>query len=207
MAVLTLAAWPVAVSQGAERPVRFKPGATATTVKGVIRGDVDATFVLPTVEGQVLQTRLTASNRSCYFNVSAPGQQEAVHVGSVAGDEFTLSPTKAGDYRLQVYLMRSSARRNETCRYSLAIELTGKPDGASPGVSDRAMSDRCRARVAEMYAAPPRRIRLAAIRANGDGPFVDGTVDKAAEGIKRFRCLFSPDRQLKDVMAMTPDGE
>jgi hypothetical protein len=33
------------------------------------------------------------------------------------------------------------------------------------------------------------------------------TVNKGAEGNKRFRCLFTPDRQLRDVMATTPDGE
>jgi hypothetical protein len=31
-------------------------------------------------------------------------------------------------------------------------------------------------------------------------------VNKGAEGVKKFRCLYTPERQLRDVMAMTPDG-
>jgi hypothetical protein len=196
-----------APSHATERTVRFKPGATATTLKGAIKGDRDATFVLQTVDGQVLQSLLTVSNRSCYFNVFEPGQQEAAHVGSSSGNEFGRSPTKAGAYRFQIYLMRNAARRNETCRYSLSIELTGKPGGASPGVSDRQMRDSCQAKVAQMYGVTPGRIRLSTIRQDRGGPLLDGTANKRAEGIKKFRCLYTPDRTLKDVMAMTPDGE
>ncbi len=206
LAVMVLMATPINSSQAAERSVQFQRGATSTTLKGVIRGDGDATFVLQAVEGQVLQTLLTVSNRSCYFNAFEPGQQEAAHNGSMAGNEFGRSPTKAGAYRFQIYLMRSAARRNETCRYSLSIELTGRPGGASAGVSDRQMQDVCRARVREMYAVPSGRVRVARLRSSQEGPFLNGTVNKGAEGIKRFRCLFTPDRQLRDVMAMTPDG-
>jgi len=46
--------------------------------------------------------------------------------------------------------MRNAARRHETCRYSLSVDLPGKPGGASAGVSDRQMQDRCLARVREM---------------------------------------------------------
>jgi len=204
--MLSMAA-PVTPSQSAERTVRFQDGATATTLKGVVRGDVDATFVMQTLEGQVLQTLLTVSNRSCYFNVFEPGQQEAAHIGSTSGNEFGRSPTKAGAYRFQIYLMRNAARRNETCRYSLSVELTGRPGGASTGVSDRQMRDSCLARVRGMYAVASERVRMASLRSGRDGLLINGSVNKGREGIKRFRCLFTPDRQLRDVMAMTPDGE
>jgi len=207
-AALLAFGWPATSSQAAERAVRFAPGATATVLKGAIRGDGDATYVLQTIDGQVLQALLTTSNRSCYFNVYEPGQQlEAAHIGSSAGNKFGRNPTKAGAYRFQIYLMRNAARRNETCRYSLAIELTGKPGGASAGVSDRQMRDECRAKAAAMYAAPATRIRLAAIRTDRQGPLINGSVNKGAEGIKKFRCLYTPDRRLRDVMALTPDGE
>lgn len=206
-AAMVLMATPVASSQAAERSVQFQRGATSTTLKGVIRGDEDATFVLQAVEGQVLQTLLTVSNRSCYFNAFEPGQLDAAHNGSLSGNEFGRNPTKAGAYRFQIYMMRNAARRNETCRYSLSIELTGRPGGASAGVSNRQMRDSCQARVRDMYAVPSQRIRLASLRSNRDGPFINGSVNKGAEGTKRFRCLFTPDRRLRDVMAMTPDGE
>ncbi len=208
LTALSVFAWHATPSQGAERAVVFKPGATATTLKGTLRGDADATFVLTTGEGQALKTRLTASNRSCTFNVFEPGRDdEAAHIGSVAGNDFARDPAKAGTYRFQIYLMRNAARRGETCRYSLSIALAGKTGGAGAAVSDREMRDRCRARVAEMYASPSARIRLAGTRTDKDGPLINGTVDKGAEGIKAFRCLYTPERQLRDVMAMTPDGE
>lgn len=205
-AALAICANSPVLAQAQERAVRFAPGATATVLKGSIRGDRDATFTLQTVDGQVLQSLFKPSNKSCYFNVFEPGSQEAAHNGSISGNEFGRSPTKAGAYRFQIYLMRNASRRNEACRYELAIELTGKPGGASPGVSERQMRDACRAKVAGMYAVPTARIRLSAIRNGKDAPLINGTVNKGAEGVKKFRCIFSPERQLRDVMAMTPDG-
>lgn len=207
VAIALLPLWSAGASHGAERAVRFPSGATATTLNGAFGGDADATFTLRTAEGQVMQTLLSVSNRSCYFNVFEPGREEAVHIGPSAGNEFGRSPTKAGVYRFQIYLMRNAARRNESCRYRLSIELTGRPGGASAGVSDRQMRDRCQARVTAMYGVASGRVRQSALRMGNDGPFINGTVDKGAEGTKRFRCLFTPERQLRDVMAMTPDGE
>ncbi len=210
MTVLFIAAMSVTTAQaqsGAERTVRFRPGATAAEVAGSIRGDGDVTYRLRAARGQVMQVLFAPTNRSCYFNVFEPGQAEAVHNGSVSGNEFGRSPTTAGDYRFQVYLMRNAARRNETCRFRISFELTGAPGGASAGVSDRQMRDACRARVSDMYATPGRAIRMSAIRPGRAGARIDGTVNKGAEGVKQFRCLFTPERQLRDVMAMTPDGE
>jgi hypothetical protein len=200
--------WSDAVqAQGTVSNLTFPRGATATTMRGVIRGNADRTYVVQATAGQVLQVLLTPSNHACYFNAFEPGGTEAAHNGSVAGNEFGRSPTRAGPYRIQVYLMRSAARRGESCRFSLSVELTGAPGGSSAGVSDRQMQDGCRARVAQQYAVRAPQIRLARIRSAADGPFIDGTVDKRAEGVKRFRCRFDAARQLKDVMAMTPDGE
>jgi hypothetical protein len=207
LAATVLIATQISSTQADERQVQFQSGATATTLKGVIRGDADANFTLQTVEGQALQTLLTVSNRSCYFNVFEPDQQDAAHIGSISGNEFGRNPTKAGNYRFQIYLMRNAARRNETCRYSLSIELTGGLGGASAGVSDIQMRDSCQTRVRDMYAVPFGRVRMESVRSGREGPLINGTVDKGAEGIKRFRCLFTPERQLRDVMAMTPDGE
>jgi hypothetical protein len=210
--ILAAAAASVALSAGAalaqsERQVAFRAGATSTELRGTIRGGSDVTYRLRTVRGQIMQVLFTPSNRSCYFNVFEPGGAEAAHIGSSAGNEFARNPTLAGDYRVNVYLMRNAARRNETCRYRISFEVTGAPGGVSAGVSDRQMRDQCQARASAMYAVRSPGIRMAAIRAGSDGPRIDGTVDKGREGIKRFRCLFTPARELRDVMAMTPDGE
>lgn len=196
-----------ASAQSIDRQVSFAPGTTAREIRGTLRGNTDATYRLRTGSGQVLQVLFSPSNRSCYFNAFAPGQDGAVHIGSSAGNEFGQSATIAGEYRFQIYLMRNAARRNETCRYRISFEVTGAVGGVSPGTSDRMMRDQCQSRVADMYAVPPPRVRMGALRRAANGLRLDGTVDKGAEGIKKFRCLFTPARQLRDVMAMTPDGE
>lgn len=195
-----------ALAQSADRVVKFQPGATSAELSGSIRGDADVTYRLRTAPGQIMQVLFTPSNRSCYFNAFEPGKQDAAHIGSSAGNEFARSPAAAGDYRIQIYLMRNAARRNETCRYKISFEVTGAPGGVSAGVSNRQMRDQCQARVSSMYNVRSPRIRMAAIRGGSDGPRIDGSVNKGAEGVKKFRCLYTPARQLRDVMAMTPDG-
>lgn len=195
-----------ALSQPTERQVAFKPGATSSELRGVIRGDADITYRLRTVPGQVMQVLFAPSNRSCYINVFEPGRQDAAHIGSSAGNEFSRNPTRAGDYRIQVYLMRNAARRNETCRFQISFEVTGVPGGVSAGVSDRQMRDQCQSRASIMYGVRSPSIKMASIRSGSDGPRIDGSVNKGADGVKKFRCLFTPARELRDVMAMTPDG-
>ena len=209
LAIAWLGSSPAQAAEAA-RNLTFPAGAAATTARGVIRGDQGRSFVVQAAAGQALQVLFAPSNRACYFNVFEPGSAEAAHIGSVSGNEFGRSPTRAGAYRFQVYLMRSAARRGESCRFNLSVELTGAATGkagASAGVSDRQMRDICRASVARMYAVRPLQIRTGGIAVGAEGPRIDGTVDKRAEGIKRFRCRFGPGRQFLDVMAMTPDGE
>jgi hypothetical protein len=103
--------------------------------------------------------------------------------------------------------MRNAARRHETCRYSLSIELTGAPGGVSAGVSDLMMGDECKANAAPMYGVASARIALGPVKPDGKGFGIDGTVDKGAEGVKKLRCLFGPQRTFDKIRAMTPDGE
>jgi len=205
-----LAALPITevAAQDKTVPVRFKPGATAATVKGTIRGDRGVNYTLDAAAGQTLQLLFQPSNRSCYMNVYTPGAEEAVHIGSTAGNEFGQGATQAGIYRTQVYLMRNAARRNESCRYTLSIELTGKPGGTSAGVSDTMLRERCIGEAAPIYGVAPRRIALArVVRPSAEGGYqIDGTANKGREGLKKLRCLFTADKRFDRVMAMTPDG-
>jgi hypothetical protein len=208
-----------ATAQEQKRAITLPPGATATTLKGAIRGDASIAYSLPMAEGQTLQLLFSPSNRACYMNVIEPGAREAVHIGSTSGNEFGQNPTKAGAYTVQVYLMRSAARRGETCRYSLTVEITGKPGGISAGVSDRVMRDACRAGAASMYGVVPRRVTIGRIAPGkpipvpGAAPLpapafiAEGVADKGREGRKKLRCIFTPDRTLDRIMALTPDGE
>ncbi|MGF7162936.1 hypothetical protein FHS85_004594 [Rhodoligotrophos appendicifer] len=193
--------------------IKFAPGKTADTVRSSIRGYDGVTYSIATAAGQVMQILFAPSNRSCYFNVYAPGKEigtdEAAFIGSTSGNEFGINPTEAGTYTAQVYLMRNAARRNEVCRFELSIEITGAPGGASAGVSDQSMIDICKASAAPLYGVNPRNVSVAGPVTEGeDGGFrIDGTVDKGAEGIKGLRCLYGADRQFTHIQAMTSDGE
>ena len=65
----------------------------------------------------------------------------------------------------------------------------------------------CRGEVSGQYGTRPTYVKTGAIAKAPGGFFIDGTVDKGSEGIKRFRCRFDAQRRFVDVMAMTPDGE
>ncbi len=206
---LVAAAPALAAGESARKPVKFAPGKTATTLKGVVKGHATGSYTLDVVAGQALQMLFKPSNRSCYFNATPAGAAEAEHIGSTSGNEFGKNVAANGAYRIDVYLMRNAARRNEACRYQLSIELTGAPGGASAGVSDETMRDVCKGSTAQMYGVEPRKVTARApIRRAQDGGFtLDGTIDKGAEGMKKMRCIFKPDRTIDRVMAMTPDGE
>lgn len=196
-----------ASAQSIDRQVVFPRGASSAEVSGTVKGRADATYRLRVGDGQVMQVLFAPSNRSCYFNAFRPQQNEAAHIGSVSGNEFGQSLTAKGEYRFQVYLMRNAARRNEICRYTLSFEVTGGVRAPVVNTPDSQMRASCQIRVAQMYAVRASAIRMSAITTANDGPRIDGTVNKGADGIKKFRCLFTPERQLRDVMAMTPDGE
>ena len=209
LALVTILAFSApAVAQKAPTPVQFKPGATSTMLKGKVKGDASAQYAMDVVAGQTVQMLFSPSNRACYFNVTEKGVAEAIHIGSTSGNEFGRNVTASATYTIDVYLMRSAARRNETCSYKLSIEATGAPGGASAGVSDQMMRDACKGATAPMYGVEPRNVTATApIKKSKDGFTLDGTIDKGKEGVKKMRCIFKADRTMDRVMAMTPDGE
>ena len=101
-------------------------------MKASITGEAGVDYLLAAKQDQVLHVLFSTTKGTCYFNAWEPGTSDtAVHNGSSAGNEFGASPTKAGTYRFQVYQMRASARRNETCSYAISFELTGEGKGAA----------------------------------------------------------------------------
>jgi hypothetical protein len=122
---LTLAASPAfAADQTVE--VKFDRGKNSKTIQSSITGDADTNYLLVVRDGQTTQVLFTPKKGSCYINVYEPGNADAaVHIGSSVGNEFGANPTLAGTYRVQVYQMRATARRNETCSYSISFEVSG----------------------------------------------------------------------------------
>lgn len=65
----------------------------------------------------------------------------------------------------------------------------------------------CIDRVRRDYAVAQEAVRLDEPAGTPDRVTIEGRVDKGAEGVKRFRCIFDADLRLTDVMALTSDGE
>ncbi|TMV82945.1 SH3 domain-containing protein [Thioclava sp. BHET1] len=131
---LVLAASP-AVAQGVaqrEARVTFAPGASGTTIEGRIRGNEGVTYILGARAGQRMRITFTPSNASANFNLFAPGQATAIFMGAAGGHSFDGVLSDSGDYRIQVYLMRNAARRNESASYKIRFAIAGAASTATP---------------------------------------------------------------------------
>lgn len=112
--------------------VQFPKGKSSKEISSSIKGDKGVNYTLQVGAGQVMQVLFAVKSGSCYFNVYEPGNADsAVFIGSSEGNEYGESPTLAGTYRFNVYQMRATARRNETCKYTISFEVTGTPTGAA----------------------------------------------------------------------------
>ena len=116
--------------------IRFERGAAFKTLAGTIRGYDGVKYQLGAAAGQVMSVLFKPRNNACYMNVVAPGSQAAIHIGSTAGNEYAGNLQASGNYTIQVYMMRSAARRNETCKYSMTVEITGAARAAAPAGGD-----------------------------------------------------------------------
>lgn len=115
---------------------RITPEAGSAAVKGSIKGDDDAEYLVAVAPGETLTVSLEASNNSTYFNVWAPGKSpgkdEALFAGAISGDVFSEMLAEGGDYLVQVYLYRNAARRGETSTFTVKVKLGGEAAAAPP---------------------------------------------------------------------------
>jgi len=112
----------VAAQQPRAEAVTLATG-TSQVKRGTIAGDEAAEYAIVVKAGQKLAVTLKTSNRSSYFNVTAAGAAEALHVGSIKGDSFETTAATDTTYTVQIYLMRNAARRHEKANYSLTLAL------------------------------------------------------------------------------------
>ena len=122
-------AMPVSAQQ--KTTVAFAKGASSATLKGSIKGDQDHSYVVDARAGQTLTVDFKPTNSSAYFNITAPGADSALFIGSISGNRFSGPLTVSGPHVVQVYLMRNAARRNETANYTITIGATGAASAAA----------------------------------------------------------------------------
>ncbi|CAL1690552.1 hypothetical protein MMB232_00680 [Brevundimonas subvibrioides] len=102
--------------------IRFARGATSAVRQGTITGYQSVTYLVDLRAGQMLDVDMRTSNRSSYFNITAPRADTALFVGSSSsGNGYRGRTTVSGTYRIDVYIMRNAARRGESARYTLTV--------------------------------------------------------------------------------------
>lgn len=126
--VLSAIALPMAVIAQAPMPkperVQFAKGTSSKAIKGTIKGDQSRTFLVNLRAGQKISVKLVSSNASANFNVTAPGAQQAMFIGSVSGTDMKDVVPSSGDYKIDLFLMRNAARRNESASFTITIRAT-----------------------------------------------------------------------------------
>lgn len=133
LAVLFLAAAGAMAQDGIRTEVvKFARGASSATLRGSITGYSTVEYKVGASAGQRMEVTLSPSNTASYFNLIAPSGLPAIHIGSIAGNSFSGRLPESGTYTIQVYLMRSAARRDERSDYTLAIAIDNK---AAPAAS------------------------------------------------------------------------
>ena len=101
-------------SQAADRKevVHFLKRHSSATIHGTIQGGTGVVYQLGASEGQTMSVHLQPSHDACYFNVLPPGGGlKAIFIGSTSGNDLSSTLAASGAYRVQVYLIRSAARR------------------------------------------------------------------------------------------------
>jgi hypothetical protein len=121
VAAVLVASTALAADSRTER-VQFHKGANSATVQGTIKGYETVDYLLGARKGQYMNVSLATDNGANYFNIIAPGKaDEAMFVGSTAGNQFEGTLPASGDYKVRVYLMRNAARRDEVAKYRLEM--------------------------------------------------------------------------------------
>lgn len=130
-AVFAMAALAAPMATSAQAPgvkaerVQFARGTSSKTIKGTIKGNQSRLFTVNLRAGQKISVKLVTSNASANFNVTAPGAQQAMFIGSTSGTTFQDVIPSSGEYTIDLFLMRNAARRNETANFTLTIGATG----------------------------------------------------------------------------------
>ncbi|URM42297.1 DNA breaking-rejoining protein [Acinetobacter sp. AS23] len=119
-----------ALAKNVEQKVNFLQGSTYTTLTGKFQGYDDVRYRLYAKNGQILKFNINSLGNLAYVNIFAPGKKpgkdKALLIGSTIGSKGELTLPVDGDYIVQVYQMRNSARKNKTVKYSLDIEILNK---------------------------------------------------------------------------------
>ena len=85
-----------------QEQVQFKKGASSATIQGRIKGSQRVDYQLKARAGQSMVVDFKTGNPSAYFNVTAPGADSAMFIGSTSGNRFEGELPANGVYTIRV---------------------------------------------------------------------------------------------------------
>lgn len=119
----------VAAAQERVETLRMRPGATQTTVRGIVIGRISASYRLEARAGQRMSLDLNSRNTFLYFNVLDPRGRTIAREQTQWDGRLPAS----GVYTIQIYLVRAEARRNRPAPFSLDVRIAGRGEAPDPG--------------------------------------------------------------------------
>lgn len=106
--------------------VKFASGSSSATIEDSITGYNTVNYMLDARAGQTMTVELETEHTATYFNIYVPGKgpgDAAMFIGSINGSRYEGELPSDGTYTVQVYMMRSAARREETSNFTLDIAI------------------------------------------------------------------------------------
>lgn len=122
---LSLLALPTAAQEVRSETIEAMSAAAGVVLPGEIRGDDTVEYVIAGAAGQILSVDVLAQNAALNFNITQRAATEALYMSATSGPVADVTLPASGDYVVQVFLMRSAARRDEAVAFSLGIGLAG----------------------------------------------------------------------------------
>jgi hypothetical protein len=106
------------------RRIQFPRGRTTVVLKGVLKGMADAVYVLRARQGQTLTAHLAVENDCCAsLLIKGPDNMNQRNAdGTDASDDFNITLTQTGDYRIIVF-PPDTADRKDIARYTLEVSI------------------------------------------------------------------------------------
>ena len=116
----------VTATEAADRTQRvtFKPGAISETVVDHVKGYDTFTYIVNAKAGQSIHVDFKTKSPSCYVNIQADGEDQALFIGSSDGNGYAGVADMTGDFRISAYMMRNEARRGTTCTYKMTVTIS-----------------------------------------------------------------------------------
>jgi hypothetical protein len=107
--------------------VEFAKGTHGATLKGSITGSQVFDYRLRARAGQTMTIELKSDRTSEYFNLVAPGRDEALFIGPMRGSRFEGQVPVDGEYNIRLYLMGGARDSGKTANHTLHVEINDQP--------------------------------------------------------------------------------